>query len=277
MSTVRRAPTGLCLYMSMIGNVESLWRYPVKSMRGQELDTAYVGFAGVYGDRLYAFRSSVAPEGFPYLTGREQERMLLYQPRFRYADRAARPVNLAAAENISPGITPLYADGADLAVDVETPSGEVLAIDDPVLLDMLGAGLEERLNLSLLRSDRAITDCRPVSLISLQTARQIGEEAGVVVDKRRFRANIYLHLDDAGGFAENVYVGRKLRVGQKAVLSVLERDPRCKMITLDPDTAEPRVELLRTVTKGHAGTAGVYGAVLVEGTVARGDKIELLE
>jgi uncharacterized protein len=263
--------------MSIIGNVESLWRYPVKSMRGQELDTAYVGFAGVYGDRLYAFRSSVAPEGFPYLTGREQERMLLYQPRFRYADRAAKPVNLAAAENIAPGITPLYADAADLAVDVETPSGEVVAIDDPVLVDMLGAGLDERLNLSLLRSDRAITDCRPVSLISLQTARQIGEEAGVVVDKRRFRANIYLHLDDAGGFAENVYVGRKLRIGQKAVLSVLERDPRCKMITLDPDTAEPHAELLRTVTEGHAGTAGVYSAVLVEGTVARGDKIELLE
>ena len=98
-----------------------------------------------------------------------------------------------------------------------------------------------------------------------------------MVDKRRFRANIYLNLDHAGGFAENVYVGRELRVGQKVVLSVLERDPRCKMITLDPETAEPQAELLRTVTKGHAGTAGVYGAVLVEGTVARGDKIEVLE
>jgi hypothetical protein len=75
----------------------------------------------------------------------------------------------------------------------------VVAIDDPVLVDMLGAGLDERLKLSLLRSDRAITNCRPVSLFSLQTARQIGEEAGIVVDKRRFRANIYLHLDDAGG------------------------------------------------------------------------------
>ena len=98
-----------------------------------------------------------------------------------------------------------------------------------------------------------------------------------MVDKRRFRANIYLNLDKAGGFAENVYVGRKLRVGQKVVLSVLERDPRCKMITLDPETAEPQAELLRTVAKGHGGNAGVYGAVLVEGTVARGDKIEVLE
>jgi hypothetical protein len=49
------------------------------------------------------------------------------------------------------------------------------------------------------------------------------------------------------------------------------------MITLDPETAEPQAELLRTVAKGHGGNAGVYGAVLVEGTVARGDKIEVLE
>ena len=67
--------------MSIVGHVESLWRYPVKSMRGEELDTSYMGFSGVYGDRLYAFRTSVAPEGFPYVTDREQEQMLLYQPR----------------------------------------------------------------------------------------------------------------------------------------------------------------------------------------------------
>ena len=50
--------------MSIIGKVESLWRYPVKSMRGQELDTAYVGFAGVYGDRLYAFGVLSRRKGF---------------------------------------------------------------------------------------------------------------------------------------------------------------------------------------------------------------------
>ena len=63
--------------MEIVGRLESLWRYPAKSMRGEELQEAYVGFAGVYGDHLYAFRSSAAPKGFPYLTGREQERMLL--------------------------------------------------------------------------------------------------------------------------------------------------------------------------------------------------------
>src|SRR6202040_2770565 len=64
--------------MSLVGKVESLWRYPVKSMRGEELQEAFVGFSGVYGDRLFAFKSSAAPKGFPYLTGREQEEMLLF-------------------------------------------------------------------------------------------------------------------------------------------------------------------------------------------------------
>ena len=60
--------------MKIIGKVESLWRYPVKSMRGEELDAAFLGFAGIYGDRLFAFRSAASPKGFPYLTGREQQR-----------------------------------------------------------------------------------------------------------------------------------------------------------------------------------------------------------
>ena len=61
-----------------IGSVDSLWRYPVKSMRGEELEEAFVGFSGVYGDRLFAIRSASAPKGFPYLTGRNQEKLLLY-------------------------------------------------------------------------------------------------------------------------------------------------------------------------------------------------------
>ncbi len=88
--------------MSIIGTVESLWRYPVKSMRGQELDEMFAGYAGVYGDRLFAFESSASPKGFPFLTGREQREMLRYRPRFRYPDKAARPINLTEAEACRP-------------------------------------------------------------------------------------------------------------------------------------------------------------------------------
>jgi MOSC domain-containing protein len=263
--------------MGIVGHVESLWRYPVKSMRGEELAEAFIGFAGVYGDRLYAFKSSTRPAGFPYLTGREQEAMLLYRPRFRHPDQAAKPPNLAEAEAIAPGITPLPGDPAALAVEVETPAGEVLAVDDPTLTHKLGEGSPDDRVLTLLRSERAMTDCRPISLFSMQTARQLAEEIGIALDQRRFRANVYLDLSNTAGFAEDGFVGRRLRLGPKAVVAVLERDPRCKMITLDPDTAKPSPDILRKVTRAHEGMAGVYGAVLVEGTVHPGDPIELLD
>ena len=263
--------------MSTIGTVDTLWRYPVKSMRGEELNEAFVGFSGMYGDRVFAFRSSASPKGFPFLTAREQRKLLLYRPRFRYPDKAARPINLAEAESMAPGVTPVFADIPDLIVDIEAPTGETLAIDDPALLRMLREGVSGAPDLTLVRSDRAMTDCRPVSLLSVQSARQLGEEIGTPVDERRFRANIYLDLSRAGGFAENGFVGRSVRIGLKVVVSILERDPRCVMITLDPDTGESKPEFLRQVAQAHNGMAGVYAAVLVEGIVRKGDAVELLD
>ena len=102
-----------------------------------------------------------------------------YRATFRHPDRMAAPPNLAEAEALGPGITPLYADAADLVVDVTTPSGEVLAVDDPRLLDLLREGAREGHELSVIRSERALTDCRPFSLFSIQTARQLSEELGV--------------------------------------------------------------------------------------------------
>lgn len=98
---------------------------------------------------------------------------------------------------------------------------------------------------------------------------------GAVLDKRRFRANVYLDLGTAGGFSENAFVGRKLRIGPKVVISVLECDPRCRMITFDPETAVPNPQVLRNVARGHDGTAGVYGAVLAEGLIRAGDAVEV--
>jgi uncharacterized protein YcbX len=152
-----------------------------------------------------------------------------------------------------------------------------MPVDDPRLLEMLREGLRGEHRLALVRSDRALTDCRPVSLISLQTVRQVEGEVGVSLDKRRFRANVYFDLAAGGGFGEDSWVGRKLRLGTKAVVLVLERDPRCKMISLDPDTAGHDPKVLRKVARAHGNLAGVYCAVLVEGVVTKGDSIEVFD
>jgi len=261
--------------MRIIGKVDSLWRYPVKSMRGEELDETFASFSGIYGDRLFAFESSASPKGFPYLTAREQQRLLQCHPRFRHPDKAARPVNLTEAESM--GANPVWADPSDLMVDVETPDGGTLAIDDPALIEMLRADIDQKHQVTLMQSQRAMADCRPVSIFSLQSAQQLGEETGMPVDKRRFRANVYVDLTSAKGFAENELVGRSVRIGPKAVITILERDSRCMMITLDPDTGEQTPAILKKVAQAHDGMAGVYGAVLVEGMLRKGDSVELLD
>jgi uncharacterized protein YcbX len=121
-----------------------------------------------------------------------------------------------------------------------------------------------------------MTDCRPVSLFSLQSAQQLTEETGTPVDKRRFRANIFVDLTSTKGFTENELVGKSVRIGPKAVVAILERDPRCVIITLDPDTGEQAPVIMKKVAEAHDGMAGVYGAVLLEGLIHKGDSIELI-
>ncbi len=263
--------------MAIIGKVESIWRYPVKSMRGHELDDAFLGFAGVYGDRIFAFTNSAGRKSFPYFTAREQPQMLQYLPRFRSPEKAAHPPNLTEAEKLGPGVTPLYSLPEDMLVDVQTPSGEVFPIDDPRLALMLTQGLQDSPVLTLVQSDRSMTDCRPVSIFSTQTVQQLSKELGTSLDPRRFRANLYLDLPSAPGFGEQALVGRSLRIGPKAVVHILERDPRCKMITLNPDTGESDPNILRQIAQAHDSTAGVYCAVLVEGTLRKADPVELLD
>ena len=263
--------------MTAVGAVESVWRYPVKSMAGERMARAFLGYSGVYGDRGYAFRNAAARKGAPYLTASLQPRMLCFRPRFRHPERAALPPNLVEALSIAPGINPANGDAEDMRLDVVTPSGDVIAIDDPALLAMLGEGLDAKNELTLVRSDRGLTDCRPVSIISLQTLRHLGEEHGAPLDPRRFRENVYLDLARGGAFAEDGWVGRRLRIGERAVVAVLERDPRCKVISLDPDTGEHDPSILRSAARIGRADAGVYCAVLVEGVVAEGDAVELLD
>jgi hypothetical protein len=161
-------------------------------------------------------------------------------------------------------------------IDVETPDGTTFAIDDPKLIEHLRANINANHKLQLLRSDKAFTDCRPLSIFAVQTAKKLGDETGIAVDKRRFRANVYVDLTaPADGFAEDKFVGKSLRIGAKVVVQVLQRDARCMMITLDPDTAEKSPAILKAVAQSHEGLAGVYAAVLVEGLIRKGDAVEV--
>ena len=258
--------------MAQIGKVVGVWRYPVKGMRGEELREGFLSFGGMYGDRMYAFRSPAAPPGFPYHTAREQEDLLLYQPRFR-GEGVTKPPNLEEAAAMAPGITPIFADREAFAVDVMGPNGSMVPIESPELLADVRQSRDDGGDVTLAFSERPMTDCRPISIFNVATAQQLGRELDVDLDIRRFRANIYIELDEHRAFAENETVGRTFHLGDKAVVAILERDPRCKMIALDPVTGDHSPRILQHLTQAHEGYAGLYAAVLVEGVVRQGDPI----
>src|SRR5262245_20108888 len=109
--------------MEIIGTVESLWRYPVKGMRGEDLPEAFMGFSGFYGDRCYAIRDSAARKGFPYLNGNVQPEMLCCQPQFRHFEKSLKPPNLDEASSLAPGVNPTNADPNDFDLEIIAASG----------------------------------------------------------------------------------------------------------------------------------------------------------
>jgi uncharacterized protein YcbX len=240
-----------------IGTVEQLWRYPVKSMRGESLSEVYVTYTGVVGDRVHAFVNPEKRDNFPWHTAREQARLLLYKPRFRDP----------------PTIDQHYPDAEAFGVDVEDPSGKIWRIEDPAFL----AHLEQEAGgaLKLRFSEKGMQDARPLSIFGAATLAALTSESGVELDHRRFRPNLFVKWTDETPFYEDQLVGKTLTIGDKLQINVVKKDPRCVIISLDPSDATFKPEVLRTVAKKHAGCAGVYAAVLREGVIKAGDAIYL--
>jgi MOSC domain-containing protein len=254
-----------------IGTLETICRYPVKSMAGQEVDEAFVGFSGLMGDRAYAFEMEQGPKGFPWLTGREQADLIVYRP--KYVEEAATrlPADVEKSLHMAPGLFTAYPEAKAFALRVTSPDGQTHAVDSDELRSELEKKSGQKVKLRF--SDRSHWDCRPVSLLGNASVGALGEELGIKMDRRRFRANFYVNWDDSKPYREDDLVGRRLKIGERLRIAVLERDPRCKMITLDPETGQIDEKVLDHVAKAHSGRTGVYAAVLVEGIVRKGDAI----
>jgi uncharacterized protein YcbX len=259
--------------MERVGVVEAIYRYPVKSMAGENLRESFVGYSGLMGDRAFAFVRNKGVKGFPWHTGREQEDMVLFQPHFRDGAAMVAPSDIEASFGMVPGVNPIFPPEEAFAVDVETPEGQ----NYPIRSRELVADLERRCGepVTLRFSERSLYDCRPISIFGNATAKGLGEELGLPMDRRRFRANFYVDWVEQHPYRENDLLGCTLQIGDRLRIAVVERDPRCKIITIDPETGETNKKILHHVIGSHQGTAGVYAAVLTEGIVRQGDAIHI--
>lgn len=242
-----------------IGTLARLRRYPVKSMAGEELQQARVTFAGLAGDRVYAFLDPEhGPPEFPWMTARQGHDMILFRPRFLDA----------------PPIEQEIPDTERFATEVTTPEGEKFRMGDPRFTEFLARRYQRSLRLRF--SERSMTDARPVSIFGLATVRALSQETNLELDPRRFRANFYAQWESDAPFFEDTLVGRELQIGETVAVQVVKKDQRCIMISLDPETAVSAPQVLARVYQNHEGCTGVYGAVLREGIVKVDDPILLI-
>jgi len=224
-------------------------------MAGEDLREVFVTYAGIAGDRAYAFIDPTNPANFPWMTGRLKREMILFRPRF-----LAPP---APAEEHPPR--------SSFRAEVVTPEGRTLSVDDPAFTPFFEERFRRKLELRF--SERAMHDACPISLLGLDSLQFLSQETGTELDHRRFRANFYVRWDNGKPFYENELVGAKLRIGEKLTVMVVKKDARCVIITLDPSTAEASPKVLEMVAKNHANYLGVYGSVLREGIVRAGDAV----
>jgi hypothetical protein len=223
-------------------------------MAGIATESAFLGWHGLTGDRRFAFRRMGVDSGFPWLSASRLPELLLYHP-----------VGLDEST------------GEPLPTHVRTPAGSCVELRSPELTaeiaERLGSGLE------LMKLKHGIFDEAAISVISLATIAGIGREVGLDLDRRRFRANIFVETERGETFLEDAWVGGMLVFGDsdpRPAVSVTMRDLRCMMVNLDPETAEQDARVMQTVVRLNKNNAGVYATVVRSGTIRVGDRVNLV-
>ena len=219
--------------------IEEIWRYPVKSMAGERVQSCLAGEDGLEGDRRWALVDGAPNRAGKLLTIRQHERLMTYRARL-----------------------------VGEAVEVSTPGGVVRALDDRLVGELAA---ESGRPLELRERPGANFDDSPVLVVNLASVRAFAAEVGQAVDHRRFRANVYVY--GLGPGRELEWLGRRIRVGG-AELEVMLRCERCVVITRDPDTTASSPELLRRLAETHETCMGVYCRVTSPGRLAVGDPLD---
>jgi uncharacterized protein len=240
--------------MTVIGRVQEIVRYPVKSMAGTPCSSAHLGFHGIAGDRRFAFRRLDDKGGFPWLSASRFPELVAYQPN---------------------GVTEVK--GEPLPTHVRTPSGSDLDLRGEELRSEIAR--RSGLDVELMMLKHGTFDDAPLSLISMATIAAIGRDAGMEIDRRRMRANVVLETESVNPFLEDEWIGATIVFGDGAdgpAVSVTSRDERCSMMNLDPDSGRQDARVMKAVVRLNDNNAGVYATVVRAGSIQLGQTVHLL-
>jgi uncharacterized protein YcbX len=291
-----------------VGTIGALWRFPVKSMQGEQLDAAEVSEAGILGDRAYALvdkqtgkvASGKHPKLWPDLLGCRATFTRLPRP----GDEAP-PVRIDLADGSSvtsdaPDVNAVLSRFFGREVELARKAPEDFTIDqyhpdiehldpeghrDELTETKLGTALFKRLGMAPAVPEGSFMDVFPVSVMSTSTLDRLGElQPASRFDVRRFRMNMIVDTSEAG-FVENAWLGRVVAVGDDVRLAIAMPDPRCVMTTVAQPELPRDQSVLKALAKHNrldvAGSglypcAGVYAVTASPGRIGITDPVTLV-
>jgi uncharacterized protein YcbX len=272
-------------HTSAAGTIVSLWRYPVKSMQGEELNASAVSERGLLGDRAYALVDAVDGKIASAKNPRKWPHLFAFRAGYAEVPRAEVP----------------RAGGATPPVRITLPDGTLSGSDQPDLPSLLGPILGRAVALRAASSDKPQLEAYWPDVEGLEnrdTVTDVTMPAGTFFDLatvhllttatldrlrelypqgrfevRRFRPNIVVAVDEPRAFVENDWVGRTLLLGSEVRLRITQPCSRCVMTTLPQSDLPADPGILRTAVKHNGGNVGVYATVVRGGTIRRGDMV----
>ena len=291
----------------VVGSLAKLWRFPVKSMKGEQLEQVALTERGLLGDRAFALIdtdtgkvvSAKSVRLFPDLLGcqaefteppqasRELPPVRIVLPNGTSVMSDSGDIDRVLSEHFKRGVTLARSAPDDFTIDQYHPDLEDLdpaGHRDTVVEQKLGSAFFAEAGLASPVPVGSFFDLFPVTVLTTSTLEQLsGLRPESRFDQRRFRMNVIVDTRKTG-FVENDWIEQELSIGDAVRLRVALPDPRCVMTTLAQGDLPQDADVLRTLTRhnmvqvGDAGQfpcAGVYAVVESAGTLQVGDRVGL--
>jgi uncharacterized protein YcbX len=261
-----------------LGTIQAIWRYPVKSLRGEQVQSAEVTANGLAGDRAYALRDRATGR---VMSGKRWAR--LFECGATYPDGPSAPPAITLPDGSRVGVDAAAgALSAWLGHDVEL----VRAIPEHTAEFEIAIQTVEDIEAGVDQSAVEAGDypCPPGTFFDAAPLHVLTDATLAVLgaaypegrfDVRRFRPNVFIATGGAPGLVEEGWSGRTLALGGQVRASVLMGTIRCVMTTLPQQDLPRDPKILRTVAQRAGGNVGVYATVAAEGMLRVGDAVEL--
>jgi uncharacterized protein YcbX len=282
----------------VVGRVEGLWRYPVKSMLGERIEQAVITERGICGDRAYALWDHVTGRVASAKNPLVWKGLLWFQARFVEPPQPAAPTPAAAigvagpeagaASHAGPSRdAPLLSSDPAVSETLSQLLGRSVTLLDQAperaSLDQYWPDVKERafqevVNELELPRGSFFDSCsiHAITTATLERLRQLESQLDFAVE--RFRPNLLIApAEGCGGFVEEGWIGHSLRIGDSLELRVDDGCPRCVVTTLALGGVPQEIEILRATARHNRVVAGIRLTVLTPGPVAVGDAVTLVE